>query len=88
MISDAFILTICCIILFIYGAKVNEMFNVHINLMRENKKICIDLYRNREMFFDPTFKSNNYIYNQAVQFFSKRCNNCMINLHDRLESLI
>lgn len=34
--------------------------------MRENKAIIDDIYRNRIYYFDPEYKSNNFLYSKAI----------------------
>lgn len=71
-----------------FGSKINEMFKNHINLLQENKKIFVDLYRNRKYYFQPLFKSNNYIYNKAIMYFSRVAQGNLEEIAEILKELI
>ena len=49
-----------------FGAKINSMFDVHDGILNQNKNIIMDIYRMRRQYFNPEFKTTNYLYSKAI----------------------
>ncbi|EAS06078.1 transmembrane protein, putative (macronuclear) [Tetrahymena thermophila SB210] len=63
--------TVCVLIVLVnvlyYGASINYQFELHDSILTNNKSIVMDIYRMRSRYFDDSFKTTNYLYQQAVQ---------------------
>ncbi|EAS04223.2 transmembrane protein, putative (macronuclear) [Tetrahymena thermophila SB210] len=67
IISDTSFLFIIILMLCYYCCKVNQSFLVHENILKGNKSIISDIYRNRHKYFSDSLKSQNFIYNVGIQ---------------------
>lgn len=75
IISDIVVFLVLIMLLVYYCAQANEMFGVHENILKGNKSICSDIYRNRSFWFRDGFRSTNYIYNKGVEKIKAECQN-------------
>jgi len=65
LIETIFSVLVLCRIVY-FGAKINSMFDVHDGILNQNKNILMDIYRMRGRYFNPEFKTTNYLYMKAI----------------------
>ncbi|EWS71846.1 transmembrane protein, putative (macronuclear) [Tetrahymena thermophila SB210] len=66
ILSDTAFLFLIILMLCYYCSQVNESFQKHQNILRQNKSIIGDIYRNKQKFFKEDYKSHSFIYNIGI----------------------
>ncbi len=88
LILDSFVFTIFLLTILYQGATINDFFAVHINIMRENKTIINDLYRNKVIYFSKNYVSNNFVYNYAADNIKKMHKDDVSKIPEYLKELL